>query len=134
MVCASRTLRIWRTSGRQTFPYKTREELPVIRAESYAIASRLCARPPNHNFRCVFQKSLRSVFPTGDHGRHFFWLKAAAGEECEQIGQVGTRIGNSEEQSRGVEIHLRERKLRVLEEVVTNPCATAAGICEGNQK
>jgi hypothetical protein len=35
-------------------------------------------------------------------------------------------MGNSEEQGRGVEIHLRERKLRVLEEVVTNPCATAA--------
>src|ERR1700681_4026327 len=100
----------FQVARRQTFPYKTREELPVIRAESYAIASRLCARPPNHNFRCVFQKSLRSFFPTGDHGRHFFWLKAAAGEECEQIGQVGTRIGNSEEQSRGVEIHLRERK------------------------
>jgi len=30
------------------------------------------------------------VFPTGDHGRHYFWLKAAAGDECEQIGQVGT--------------------------------------------
>jgi hypothetical protein len=53
--------------------------LPVIRPESYAIASRLCATPPNDNFRCVFQESLRSVFPTGDHGRHFFWLKAAAG-------------------------------------------------------
>jgi hypothetical protein len=38
-------------------------------------------------------------------------LKAAAGDECEQIGQVGTRIGNSEVQGSGVEILLRKRKL-----------------------
>jgi hypothetical protein len=50
--------------------------------------SQFCARPLNHNFRCVLQEGLRSIFPSGDQGRHFVLLETAAGDELKQIGQV----------------------------------------------
>jgi hypothetical protein len=54
-------------------------------------------------------------------------FSATRGQLHAHIGNNDIPVGNSEEQGSGVEIHLRERKLRVLEEVVTNTCASAAG-------